>query len=138
MSQNNSAMSTQGIGPYTVYQSAVDQNCWLVRFGTIGPVYEYSTPMQAGSACDALNAAYLAGKQEHTNTAWVSVEEHKPNFDMEAGGDRVLVLDPRDGHVEAMIFHGDCWQDTRAYNWTFEDYPYWMPLPPPPQTHDPK
>lgn len=67
-------MSTQGIGPYTVYQSAVDQNCWLVRFGTIGPVYEYSTPMQAGSACDALNSAYLAGKQEHTDTAWISVE----------------------------------------------------------------
>ncbi len=47
--------------PYTAYKSAVDPNTWLVRFGTVGRVYEYLTPIQAANACDALNDAYQLG-----------------------------------------------------------------------------
>lgn len=48
-------------GPYVAYQSLVDSNCWIVRFGTLGPVYDYPTPVMAANACDALNAAYTKG-----------------------------------------------------------------------------
>lgn len=48
-------------GPYVAYQSLVDSNCWIVRFGTLGPVYDFPSPVMAGNACDALNTAYAKG-----------------------------------------------------------------------------
>ena len=124
-----------GDGPYTAYQSAVDLTCWLVvERGTIGPVYEYSTPIHAGNAADALNAAHANGYKQGQQDRWVPIAEGTPSGHVWLTGH--AYNDPRTGDYwqKPGYYHeGSLYADDDFDPW--DGYPptHWMPaLPSPP------
>ena len=130
-----------GDGPYTAYQSAVDLTCWLVvERGTIGPVYEYSTPIHAGNAADALNAAHANGYKQGQQDRWVPVEKRTPDLPIEAAGsrfsERVLVyrsLAPKHMQVGEATYADFGPMDKGWMGESGNGITHWMPLPEKPE-----
>lgn len=135
----------QGIGPYEAVKKPGRMFTWYVDHP--GGESGFFSRDASDEFANQLNAAYLAGKQEHTDTAWISVAERLPDFKDGWSGTGYLVH----GTVTpSETFPDGLWQDVREIHWSEvngERYhnwnpirigamtiTHWMPLPAPPQT----